>query len=553
MSTQLCALYGRVSTTRQAEVIDGGLDTQFDLMERRVALERDSDTTTKWTVVDRYREEGFSGKNLERPEFKRMMVDIESGRINTVVVQKIDRITRSLRDFFSLWELFEKHGVHFISLHEKFDTTSAIGRAMLKIILVFAELEREQTSERTSTTLAYRARQGLRNGGRVYGYELDPENKGVLKVVPEQADHVLHDFFEKCVETGSAGGVHRYLHEKGIYTPVYESRRGNSHGGTPFTKPAVIRVLTNPFYLGKIQHKNEIYNGQHKAIVEEELFNKVQAILGKNRKTCTGPRKQRTHTFLLQGLMRCGKCGCIMTPRSSHGHGGKKYYYYECSKGAHSANLDCNTAYVPAEPIEKFLIEQLKKAVLTEDEIRSVVNRANGKRGEVMQKFAEEEARLITKRTKVQAKIENIVDAVEDGKPMRSFEKRLKKLEREEELLTKEADALRLKKDKTEEKLLSAEVIAENYRAVPEIIDGLVATKNWSRLKSLLQQYVEVIEWNEAEDDRKAGVVKIMLFEHACLPDGEPRKEMSAPLVNNGAFKCNDWLLLQDLNLRPSG
>ncbi len=553
MSERLCGLYGRVSTTRQAEVLDGGLDSQFDMMERRVTWEHDNDPAAPWTVVDRYREEGFSGKNLERPEFKRMMVDIESGRINTVVVQKIDRISRSLRDFFDLWELFEKHGVQFLSLHEKFDSTTAVGRAMLKLILVFAELEREQTSERTTATLAYRARQGLRNGGRIYGYDLDPEKKGVLKIVPEQASHVQHNFFEKCVELGSAGAVHRYLHEKGIYSPVYKSRRGRTHGGTPFTKPAVIRVLTNPFYLGKIQHKDEIYDGQHEAIVPEKLFNKVQAILGKNRKTCTVTREQRTHTFLLQGLMRCGKCGCIMTPRSSHGRGGKRYFYYECSKGAHSANLDCDTAYVPAEPIEKFLIEQLRKAVLTEDEIRRVVKRANGKRGEVMQKFAEEEARLITKRSKVQAKIENIVDAVEDGKPMRSFEKRLKKLEREEALLTKEVDGLRLKKDKTEEKLLSAEVIAENYRAVPEIIDGLVATKNWSRLKSLLSQYVEAIQWNESEDDRKAGEVKIMLFEHAYLPDDESRKEMSASLVNNGALKCNDWLLLQDLNLRPSG
>jgi site-specific DNA recombinase len=199
MSERFCGLYGRVSTARQAEVIDGGLDTQFDLMARRVEWENDSDNENTWVVVDRYREEGFSGKNLERPEFRRIVEDIKAGRVNTVVVQKIDRITRSLRDFFDLWEFFERHGVQFISLHEKFDTTTAVGRAMLKLILVFAELEREQTSERTAATLAYRARQGLRNGGRIYGYDLDPDNKGVLKIVPEQAEHVLHDFFEKCV------------------------------------------------------------------------------------------------------------------------------------------------------------------------------------------------------------------------------------------------------------------------------------------------------------------------------------------------------------------
>lgn len=422
MADRLCGLYGRVSTARQADVVDGGLDTQFNLMERRIQLENDNTDDANWSVVDLYREEGFSGKNLERPEFKRLMADIESGRINTVVVHKIDRITRSLRDFYDLWETFEKHGVQFMSLHEKFDTTNAVGRAMLKLILVFAELEREQTSERTAATLDYRARQGLRNGGRVYGYDLDPDNKGVLKVVPEQAEHVLHDFFEKCVDLGSAGAVHRHLNDKGILTPVYESRRGKSQGGTPFTKPRVIKVLTNPFYIGKIQHKDEIYDGQHEAIVPQDLFDQVQTILDKNRMDHTGPREQRSHVFLLQGLIRCGKCGSIMTPRSSHGRGGKRYFYYECSKANHSANITCDTKYLPAERVEEFLTNQLRQAVLSEEEIRRVVDSANGRRGEVMKKFEEEEARLLASRSEIRKKIETIVDAVEGGQPLKSLD-----------------------------------------------------------------------------------------------------------------------------------
>ena len=178
------ALYGRVSSVRQAMVQDGGLDTQFDLMERQVEL-WNSAKPEDWRVVDRYREEGKSGKNLDRPEFKRLMADMEAGRVDTVVVQKIDRITRSLRDFYVLWETFQQHGVSFVSLHENFDTTSAVGRAMLKLILVFAELEREQTGERTKATLEYRAAQGLWGSGRPpRGYRRHEEESGVLVVDP---------------------------------------------------------------------------------------------------------------------------------------------------------------------------------------------------------------------------------------------------------------------------------------------------------------------------------------------------------------------------------
>ena len=172
MQNRKCALYGRVSTVRQALVQDGGLDTQFELMERYVQYESAKGEGT-WHIHDRFREEAYSGKDLERPEFKRMMNDVEAGLIDTVIVHKIDRITRSLPDFYTLWSTFERHNVQFVSLHEKFDTTTAIGRAMLKLILVFAELEREQTGERTAATMENRARLGLWNGGvRPLGFDV---------------------------------------------------------------------------------------------------------------------------------------------------------------------------------------------------------------------------------------------------------------------------------------------------------------------------------------------------------------------------------------------
>lgn len=155
-------------------------------------------------------------------------------------------------------------------------------------------------------------------------------------------------------------------------------------------------------------------------------------------------------------------------------------------------------------------------------------------------------------------KIDTITNAVEGGEPIRSLTKRLRKLESEEDLLSAELEAIQLKKNKTEEQLLSAEVMADNYRTVPGVIDGLVARKSGEKLKAVLGQYVEVIEWREDDQDRKSGSVRIMLFEHAYLAEEAAaalaeNKKKSAPLVNNGALFRIDWLRLRDLNPRPSG
>ena len=283
MKIRRCALYGRVSTHRQAQVQEGGLDTQFNLMQKRVDLENDKGGDAQWQIVDRYREEGWSGKNLERPEFQRLMTDIEDGKIDILIVQKIDRVTRSLRDFFDLWEKLQRYDVEFVSVNESFDTTSAMGRAMVKIILVFAELERETTAERTAATMLHRAQQGLWCGGRCLGYETDTERKAVLKINPDDA-RIVKTIFEQFVELGSAGKVTRYLANHGIRQPTYTTKRGKVRGGGPFHKQTVVRALTNKVYLGKIVFDDQEFEGQHDAIIERELFDRVQ------QDTCRKPR-----------------------------------------------------------------------------------------------------------------------------------------------------------------------------------------------------------------------------------------------------------------------
>jgi DNA invertase Pin-like site-specific DNA recombinase len=553
VETKNCALYGRVSTVRQALIQDGGLDTQFDLMERYVQFEN-SKSEGNWVVVDRYREEAFSGKDLERPEFRRLMADIAGGRVNAVIVQKIDRITRSLRDFFFLWEQFERFGVQFISLHEKFDTTTAVGRAMLKLILVFAELEREQTGERTQATMEHRARQGLWNGGRVLGYELDPTAKGVLKVNVEEARVVLDHCFKKCVELGSAGQVVRHLNRIGIREPVYQSRRGSSRGGGHFTKPKVIRLLSNPVYIGKIGYKDEIYPGQHEAIVPDELFQEVQRLLRKNRERRGNYRDQRTHVFLLQGLIRCGKCGSFMTPKASTGRGGKKHFYYQCTRNAHSSGSACDAKYVPAEAAEEYILAELRKWVLSEEEIIRVVRDANEQKDGNLAGLAAEQKALRTRLRQVEERIGAIVQAVESGGTIRSLSARLTELEAERTSIEEEATNVRLEMDRVRQHTLSVEVMAETFRDFPSMLDRLQAGGEWYAIRDLIARYVEVMDWHQDAEDPTAGTVEVMLFEQAQSsarlggtrnPDG--------PGGYLGASGWNERLPERDSNLQQTG
>jgi len=158
---KLCGLYVRVSTERQSELKDGSLDTQIDRLKQYIGFRTksliDDTKSTKWKAVEVYREEGRSGKNTERPALQKLLSDIKAGSINTVLCTKIDRITRSLIDFYKLIEIFTKHNVDFISLEENFDTSTPMGKAMLKMTLIWAELEREQTSHRTKEKMFWRA------------------------------------------------------------------------------------------------------------------------------------------------------------------------------------------------------------------------------------------------------------------------------------------------------------------------------------------------------------------------------------------------------------
>ena len=332
---KLCGLYVRVSTERQSEIKDGSLETQTDRLKQYIGFRAksalDDAKQAKWKVVDIYREEGKSGKNTERPALQKLLSDVKEGSINAVLCTKIDRITRSLIDFYKLNEIFIKHNVDFISLEENFDTSTPMGKAMLKMTLVWAELEREQTSQRTKEKMLWRAQQGLWNGGQILGYDLIDKKLSVNK---DEAK-LVNSMFNKYLELGSVLKVVEYLNGHGYRTKEYISRRRNAkRGGNKFFNQYISHVLKNKIYIGQVWHHDKAYPGQHKAIVNEKLWNEANRTLKLQTPKRINPKREVKHAFILQGLLRCGWCGNYMSTKYSTGKNGL-HYYYQCTKNAH--------------------------------------------------------------------------------------------------------------------------------------------------------------------------------------------------------------------------
>ncbi|MGC9977028.1 MAG: recombinase family protein [Syntrophales bacterium] len=310
-----------------------------------------------WKNYAVYREEGFSGKDLKRPSFQRMIADIQRGKINTVIVKKIDRLSRSIVDFENVYKMFDDSGVDLISIQENFDTSTAIGRSVIRIVLIFAQLEREQTSERTIDVMAYRAKQGLFNGGYPrLGYDIDYENKCLI---PNESEiWSAKEIFTTYIRLGSLSKTARELNDKGYRLKSWTTRAGQKRGGERFQKNSVSRILNDPIYIGKVKYKNNIYDGQHQAIISEELFNATQTILQTNNVTKKGYR-QNDNSFYLKGLVRCGSCRSYMAPSFAYSKG-KKYFYYRCTADNDRSKSQCRIGSVHARKLEDLVVDELK-------------------------------------------------------------------------------------------------------------------------------------------------------------------------------------------------
>ncbi len=333
--------YTRVSTDNQTQSDEGSLRNQEQALTAAVkAMGPDA------RLVRTIREEGVSGKNMARPALQELLRAVRAGEVDCVIVTAIDRLSRSLLDFFELNKELRSRGVSFRSLKERFDTTTPMGEAMLKIVLVFAELERAQTAERTGQAMRSRAERGLWNGGPPpLGY--DPAGEGALTVNPAEVV-IVRAAYAQYLELRSTRGVAQWLNDQGYRQKEFVSRRRGKGGGRAFSQPVVSNLLQNRLYLGEVRNRGEWFPGRHESIVDVELFGRVQEVLKENGVGRKRARPAQPKVFPLAGILRCVHCGLALTSASSKG----KYRYYRCVSTTKKNMPSCPVGLLSADKVE---------------------------------------------------------------------------------------------------------------------------------------------------------------------------------------------------------
>jgi site-specific DNA recombinase len=320
-----CAIYTRKSSDEGLDQDFNSLDAQREACEAYVKSQR----SEGWTLIpDRYDDGGWSGGTLERPGLQRLLADIEDGRVDVVVVYKIDRLTRSLMDFAKLVEVFDRKGVTFVSITQSFNTTTSMGRLTLNMLLSFAQFEREVTGERIRDKIAASKKKGMWMGGFVpIGYQ---SKNRTLSIVEGEAETVRM-VFRLYLELKNVRLVEEELRRRGVTTKRYVAASGRTVGGQPFSRGHIYKLLSNPLYIGEIAHKGTRYPGQHPAIIDADTWQAVQAQLNENTRG-NRTRANAKEPSLLSGLLSDEK-GNRLTPTHAV-KSGRRYRYYAAANGS---------------------------------------------------------------------------------------------------------------------------------------------------------------------------------------------------------------------------
>jgi site-specific DNA recombinase len=349
-----CAIYTRKSTDEGLDQAFNSLDAQREAGEAFVLSRKHEG----WVCLpERYDDGGYSGGNIERPGLKRLMADAEAGGIDAVVCYKVDRLSRSLLDFSRLIEVFDRRKVMFVSVTQPINTADSSGRLMLNVLLSFAQFEREMIADRTRDKMGAARRKGKWTGGfPVLGYDVHVD--GGRLVVNEEEAETVRQIFLTYLDIRSLQATAAELNRRGWRTKSWATRTGTFHEGVSFNKAHLSRLLGNPLYAGRVSHKGETYEGEHPAIVDEAVYERVQATLAANN-VSGGARAKNRYGHLLRGLLHCTACNCAMSPSVTR-RNGKAFKYYVCGNATRRGWASCPHPSLPAGEIEGAVVERIK-------------------------------------------------------------------------------------------------------------------------------------------------------------------------------------------------
>jgi site-specific DNA recombinase len=344
-----CAIYTRKSTEEGLEQAFNSLDAKREACAAYILSQRHEGWLPSPEIYD---DGGFSGGSMDRPALRRLLMDVRAGRVNVIVVYKVDRLTRSLADFAKIVEVLDAEGASFVSVTQAFNTTTSMGRLTLNVLLSFAQFEREVTGERIRDKIAASKARGMWMGGNVpLGYEVCERRL----IVDENDAATLRMIFERYLALGSVLALQAELAGKGLRSKARVNRNGRAYGGAAFSRGSLYLMLKSRTYLGEVSHKGKAYPGEHLAIMDPAMFNQAQAMLEKHRQdydygaNCTDPS-------LLAGIIWDGE-GRRMTP--NHANKGSRGYRYYVSRIDPTAPR-CAAWRVPAGDLEAVIVTRLR-------------------------------------------------------------------------------------------------------------------------------------------------------------------------------------------------
>lgn len=362
------AIYVRVSTTTQAE--EGySIDEQIDKLTSYCNIK-------EWTVYDIYKDGGFSGGNIDRPALEQMITDAKKKRFDTVLVYKLDRLSRSQKDTLYLIEdVFSKNDISFLSLQENFDTSTPFGKAMVGLLSVFAQLEREQIKERMQLGMIGRAKSGkpMMFTNVSFGYTYSPKTQ---QLTINQAEAIIvKQIFNKFLSSMSPLRLTAYLNEHKIL-----------RNGKEWNYQGIQRIIRNPVYIGKVKYNKMIYPGLHEAIIDEESYYKAQKLLDARQDDMRAQGKNRKFKakYMLSGTAKCGYCGAPLRLRIGNKRSdGTCLKVYQCcnrypsrySVVTYNDNKKCHSGNYQKEDLEQYVIAEMRKLQLKPEKIDNLFNK----------------------------------------------------------------------------------------------------------------------------------------------------------------------------------
>jgi DNA invertase Pin-like site-specific DNA recombinase len=362
-----CAIYTRVSTDQGLAQDFNSLDAQYEASQAYIR----SQAHAGWTLLrGKYDDGGFSGGDTDRPALQRLLEDVRAEKVDVIVVYKVDRLTRSLADFAKLVELFDQHGVSFVSVTQQFNTTTSMGRLTLNVLLSFAQFEREVTSERIRDKIAASKRKGLWVGGMApLGYDTKDRK---ISVNEAEADRV-RTIFRSYLKLGSINLLMGDLRKRGIVTKVRTLKTGKTVGGIPFTRGPLAHLLRNRFYVGEVAFKGEVLAGEQAAILDRDLFDAVQAKLNEQRNDHTTTR-MKSEALLIGRIF--DDRGNRMSPSHSRKRDIKYRYYLSSALLDGQPERAGSIRRVPAAEIEALVAKSVRAHLKLADPIddRALIN-----------------------------------------------------------------------------------------------------------------------------------------------------------------------------------